>query len=385
MKVIGILGSTGSIGTQLLDIVDANNLYQIEYLSANSNVNLLAEQALKFNPKKVCIADSTLESSIASKLSGTDVEILSGKDGIRELSSDSSCELMVNAIVGYEGMIPTVSAIENNIDIALANKESLVMAGSIIRSLLQSSSSKIFPIDSEHSAIWQCMRGEDPAQVERLILTASGGPFRELPYDRFEDITTKDALNHPNWEMGSKISVDSATMMNKGFEVIEAHWLFNLNPSQIDIVVHPQSIIHSMVEFNDGSVKAQLGVPDMKIPIQYAITYPDHLVLDSPRIDFSKLADLTFEDIDTKRFPCIRLAYEALEKGGTALAVLNVANDISVNLFLKEKIGFIDIPKIIESSVSSHINIASPSMGDVIDAQISTEAYIDEYVNGLVL
>ena len=297
MKVIGILGSTGSIGTQLLDIVDANNLYQIEYLSANSNVNLLAEQALKFNPKKVCIADSTLERSIASKLSGTDIEILSGKDGIRELSSDSSCELMVNAIVGYEGMIPTVSAIENNIDIALANKESLVMAGSIIRSLLQNSSSKIFPIDSEHSAIWQCMRGEDPAQVERLILTASGGPFRELPYDRFEDITTKDALNHPNWEMGSKISVDSATMMNKGFEVIEAHWLFNLNPSQIDIVVHPQSIIHSMVEFNDGSVKAQLGVPDMKIPIQYAITYPDHLVLDSPRIDFSKLADLTFEDI----------------------------------------------------------------------------------------
>ena len=385
MKVIGILGSTGSIGTQLLDIVDANNLYQIEYLSAKSNVNLLAEQALKFNPKKVCIADSALERSLSSKLSGTDIEILSGKDGIRELSSDSSCELMVNAIVGYEGMIPTVTAIENNIDIALANKESLVMAGSIIRSLLQSSSSKIFPIDSEHSAIWQCMRGEDPNQVERLILTASGGPFRELPYDRFEHITIKDALNHPNWEMGSKISVDSATMMNKGFEVIEAHWLFNLNPSQIDIVVHPQSIIHSMIEFDDGSVKAQLGVPDMKIPIQYAITYPDHLPLDSPRIDFSKLADLTFEDIDTKRFPCIRLAYEALDKGGTALAVLNVANDVSVDLFLKEKIGFIDIPRIIESSISSHINITNPSMGDVIDAQISTEAYINEYVDGLVL
>ena len=229
------------------------------------------------------------------------------------------------------------------------------------------------------------MRGEDPNQVERLILTASGGPFRELPYDRFEYITIKDALNHPNWDMGSKISVDSATMMNKGFEVIEAHWLFNLNPSQIDIVVHPQSIIHSMIEFDDGSVKAQLGIPDMKIPIQYAITYPNHLLLDSPRIDFLNLADLTFEDIDTKRFPCIRLAYEALDKGGTALAVLNVANDVSVDLFLKEKIGFIDIPKIIESSISSHINITNPSMGDVIDAQISTEAYINEYVDGLVL
>jgi len=282
-------------------------------------------------------------------------------------------------------MIPTATALENNIDIALANKESLVMAGSIIHSLLQKSSSKIFPIDSEHSAIWQCMRGENLDQVERLILTASGGPFRELPFDRFENITIDDALNHPNWKMGNKISIDSATMMNKGFEVIEAYWLFNLEPSQIDIVVHPQSIIHSMVEFCDGSVKAQLGVPDMKMPIQYAITYPDHLTLDTPRIDFLKTGDLTFEDIDTRRFPCIRLAYDALKEGGTALAVLNVANDVSVDLFLKEKIRFIDIPKIIESSISSHSKVSTPTMEDVIDAQASTEAYINEYVNGLAL
>jgi len=383
MKLIGILGSTGSIGTQLLDIIGENDLYRVQYLTAKSNVSLLINQALKFKPKKVCIVDSSLESSLADKLKNTNIEILSGHIGIKELSSDKSCDLMVNAIVGYEGMTPTIEAIKKDINVALANKESLVMAGPVIRSLQKKSKSKIFPIDSEHSAIWQCMRGEDINQVQKLILTASGGPFRNLNFKKFKNITVEDALCHPNWEMGNKISIDSATMMNKGFEVIEAYWLFNLDIDKIDIIVHPQSIIHSMVEFIDGSVKAQLGIPDMKIPIQYAITYPNHVNLDSPRLNFSEIKNLSFEDIDTNRFPCISLAYQALSAGGTALVALNVANDISVDLFLNKKIKFVDIPKIIESAIAYNKIIDSPSMNDIVDAQISTEEFIKENLGAI--
>ena len=384
MKVIGILGSTGSIGTQLLEIINDSDEYSIQYLSAHSNVDLLINQALKFKPKKVCIVDTSLEGKLTDKLQDFDIDILSGKEGIKELSSDTRCDIMVNAIVGYEGMTPTVTALNHNIDIALANKESLVMAGYVIQQIQNKSSSKIFPIDSEHSAIWQCIQGEELDQVERLIITASGGPFREKNIKDFSTINIEDALNHPNWSMGNKITIDSATMMNKGFEVIEAYWLFKLKVEQIDILVHPQSIVHSMIEFLDGSVKAQLGVPDMKIPIQYAITYPDHKHLNGPRLDLTSIEKLTFEKADHNKFPCIRLAYETLNEGGSSLAVLNIANDIAVSLFLDGRIQFTDIPIIIEDSINSHQKISKPSLEDIIGVEEITKRYIFENLGKLI-
>ena len=363
MKYIGILGSTGSIGTQTLEVVSRQpNDFKIEYLSSNRNVKLLSEQAIQTNASTVCIADESCKEELQHLLKGKSVEILAGRNALIELAGNNSVDLMVNGLVGAPGMEPTVSAIRSGVDVALSNKESLVMAGLLINSLLVKHNVKLYPIDSEHSAIWQCLVGEDVSQIYRLILTGSGGPFRSRPIEEFSSITKAEALNHPNWDMGPIITIDSATMMNKGLEVIEAHWLFKIHPENIDIVVHPQSIIHSMVEFMDGSTKAQLGLPSMKIPIQYALNYPNHTGTKWDNLDLTQIGKLTFEKPDIQKFKCISLAYEALKSGDSYPVVLNVANDLIVQAFLDEKIGFTDIPILIESAMNSHEIIKQPDL-----------------------
>ena len=301
MKKIGILGSTGSIGTQALDLIFNNNKFKVSYLSAHSNYKLLAKQAIKFSVETICISDYKFLEPLKNELKCHDIEILSGDEGINELSNRDSIDLMLNALVGYSGMLPTYNAVKSGIDVALANKESLVAGGELIISELKNSKSQLFPVDSEHSAIWQCMIGEKNSEIKKLILTGSGGPFRELDFKKFSKIKKEDALKHPNWEMGSKITIDSATMMNKGFEVIEAFWLFNLPLEKIEIVIHPQSVIHSMVEFIDGSIKAQLGTPNMTIPINYAINYPDR--------NFNNKYNFNYKAIDV--FTTINLGYHS--------------------------------------------------------------------------
>jgi 1-deoxy-D-xylulose-5-phosphate reductoisomerase len=312
----------------------------------------LSEQALKYKPDTVCIANEEKRDDLEIILAGTNINITSGRNALLEVAGRNDVNLVMNGLVGAIGMEPTIETIKAGVDVALSNKESMVMAGGIINELLKKHSGNLLPVDSEHSAIWQCVTGENNDQVKCIILTGSGGPFRTKPKEEFSLITREEALQHPNWDMGNKITIDSATMMNKGLEVIEAHWLFNLNADQIDIVVHPQSIIHSMVEFVDGSVKAQLGVPDMKIPIQYALTYPDHYSTDWENLDLTAIGRLTFEKPDFEKFPCIQLAYDALEKGGTFPVVLNVANDEVVSAFLNDHIPFIQIPQLISEIVS---------------------------------
>ncbi len=383
MKKLTVLGSTGSIGTQTLEVIERfPDDFAIVGLSARRNINLLAEQAETFNAKTVCILEPHLKDALSALLSNKKIEILTGRAGLLELAGRDNIDLLVNGLVGAAGMQPTVKAITAGVDIALSNKESLVMAGAIIRELMAQHNVELFPIDSEHSAIWQCLRGEDVTQVRRLILTGSGGPFRTLPKSAFSRITKARALKHPNWNMGAKITIDSATMMNKGLEVIEAHWLFGLPADQINIVVHPQSIIHSMVEFADGSVKAQLGIPDMKIPIQYAMTYPNHLPADCEGVDFVKLGSLHFEEPDLDKFPCIRLAHNALQTGGTLPAVLNVANDLAVAAFLKDQIEFTGIPDIIENLMLRHEPVPNPSLEDIDRAAGWTHTEIDKLIKG---
>ncbi|NOZ07802.1 MAG: 1-deoxy-D-xylulose-5-phosphate reductoisomerase [FCB group bacterium] len=366
MKKLTILGSTGSIGTQSLEVVKRfQDEFSVVGLSARRNIELLARQAAAFNAKTICILESELKDDLYALLSNKKIEILTGRQGLLDLAGRDDIDLLVNGLVGAAGMQPTINAVTAGVNVALSNKESLVMAGAVIQDLMAQHDVELFPIDSEHSAIWQCLRGEKSSQIRRLILTGSGGPFRTLPLSAFSSITKARALQHPNWNMGAKITIDSATMMNKGLEVIEAHWLFGLPADRIDIVVHPQSVIHSMVEFADGSVKAQLGVPDMKIPIQYALAYPDHLPADWERIDFVKIGSLQFEEPDLKKFPCIRLAYDALQTGGTLPAVLNVANDLAVTAFLEDKIGFTGIPEIIESVIDRHETVMNPSLEDI--------------------
>ena len=353
MKKIGIHGSTGSIGTQALKIIKNSN-FQVSYLSAYSNSELLIKQAIEFNPKSVCIVDKTKVETITQKLNFMNIEILSGNDGLKELSSRDDIDLMLNALVGYSGMIHTYIAAKKGIDIALANKESLVVGGKIIKDQIANSNSNLFPVDSEHSAIWQCLEGENIENIKKIILTGSGGPFRTLDKSKFSNITKDKALKHPNWSMGSKITIDSATMMNKGLEVIEAYWLFDIEIDKIEIVVHPQSIIHSMVEFIDGSIKAQLGEPSMTIPIHYAMNYPKRTKSIMPKFDFLEYPNLTFQKPDIEKFRCIKLAYDAIKLGDSYPLVLNVVNDICVNAFLNDKIKFIDIPIFIEDALQSH-------------------------------
>ena len=371
MKHISILGSTGSIGVTTLKVIEnLNDKIKIKYLSAFKNADLLIEQMKKFKPKSVAIVDHIAYEKVKSFFLSDSVEILKGREGLLNLSSRDDIDLMLNGLVGASGMEPTLNAIKAGVNVALSNKESLVMAGEIINIEMKKTGAKLFPVDSEHSAIWQCMLGEDIEDIENLVITASGGPFRERSIKSFKDITKKEALNHPNWEMGEKITIDSATMMNKGFEVIEAFWLFGFSPSNIKVVVHPQSIIHSMIEFKDGAIKAQLGVPDMKVPIQYALTYPRHLKAPWERLDFFSCGKLTFLEPDLEKFPCISLAFKSLEKLGTMPAALNLANDYAVLRFLKNQIGFLDIHKINKTVMETHGWIEHPNLDDLRELDI---------------
>ena len=362
-KRISILGSTGSIGVNALKVSShLKDELDIIYLSANRNAELLIQQAKEFQPKAVCIVDESAFSDVQNALMHLDIEILTGRESLLELAARDDVDILLNGLVGTPGMEPTLKAIEAGIDVALSNKESLVMAGDIIQKAMDKSGAKLFPVDSEHSAIWQCLVGENIDDVRCLILTGSGGPFRTRDITTFDNISVDEALNHPNWDMGRKITIDSATMMNKGFEVIEAFWLFGFTPDRIKIVVHPQSIIHSMIEMKDGAIKAQMGVPDMKVPIQYALTYPRHLEAPWEQLDLLKCGNLTFEEPDFERFPCIILAFDSLEKLGTSGAVLNLANDYSVYRFLNGEVKFTDIPRIIESSMKHHDWTEDPSL-----------------------
>tara|TARA_Y100000780_G_scaffold232482_1_gene264464 strand:+ start:5293 stop:6438 length:1146 start_codon:yes stop_codon:yes gene_type:complete len=378
-KKLSILGSTGSIGENTLLVADnLGEQIDILYLSANRNVERLIDQAQNYHPKAVAIVDEEAGKEVTGALNNQ-IEVLTGREGLLELAGRDDVDIVMNGLVGSAGMEPTLRSVEAGVDVALSNKESLVMAGSIIDEAKQRSGAKIFPVDSEHSAIWQCLAGEDMADVRKIILTGSGGPFRTKNVETFINITPKEALNHPNWDMGNKITIDSATMMNKGLEVIETYWLFGLKADEIDIVVHPQSIIHSMVEFADRSIKAQLGVPDMKIPIQYALTYPRHSAAQWEELDFIKTGQLTFEAPDLEKFPCIKLAYEALRAGGSTPAVLNVANEQAVYNFLDGEIKFTEIPAIIEKACAEHHYIAEPTLEDLLELEIWATNFVNAY------
>ena len=380
MKKISILGSTGSIGVNALNVVDnQRDDFNVIGLSAYKNSKLLVEQVKKYEPEFVSIVDAEAAHRLEQELGTFDVKILKGREGLLELSSYGNVDLMLNALVGSSGMEPTINAIRSKVDVALSNKESLVMAGSIITNLANKTNVKIYPVDSEHSAIWQCLVGEDTKEINKIILTGSGGPFRELPIEKFNTITLDQALNHPNWEMGKKITIDSATMMNKGLEVIEAQRLFNMPTEKIKIVIHPQSIIHSMVEFKDKSIKAQLGLPDMKIPIQYALTYPSHCETDWDELDLTEIQSLTFEKPDFIKFPCMKLAFDVLNTGGTAPAVLNVANEQAVYRFLKQEINFNEIPSIIEIACEKHEFVSDPSIDDILNIEKWSTDFVKSY------
>jgi 1-deoxy-D-xylulose-5-phosphate reductoisomerase len=351
--------------------------FEVKYLTAARSSEVLIEQVRKFQPEAVAVVDSIAAIEVKEALSGNGVEILSGREGLLELASRDDVDVVLNGLVGSAGMEPTIRALEAGIDVALSNKESLVMAGELIENIKKETGAEIYPVDSEHSAIWQCLMGEDKSSIRRIILTGSGGPFRTRPLEEFLDITLEEALNHPNWKMGNKITIDSATMMNKGLEVIEAHWLFGVGREQIDIVIHPQSIIHSMVEFSDGSIKAQLGLPDMKLPIQYALTYPERVEADWVDAKFSDISYLTFEEPDFVKFPCIRLAYEALQRGGSAPAALNVANDNSVAAFLAGEISFTEIATLNEMALVEHDWTSQPDL----DFLLELESWGKQFIN----
>ena len=379
-KKISILGSTGSIGVNALNVIrNISKNFKIRHLTGNTNSELMIEQSREFNPDSIVMINEAAAEKVKKELVNDGVEVLSGRNNLLKIAQNKSVDLVLNALVGSHGMEPTLNALKAGVDVALSNKESLVVAGDIITAAMNISGAKLFPVDSEHSAIWQCMLGESLDDIERIILTGSGGPFRERPLKTFDNILVSEALNHPNWDMGKKITIDSATMMNKGLEVIEAYWLFNMQVSQIDIIVHPQSIIHSMIEFKDGSIKAQMGVPDMKVPIQYALTYPTHLEAPWERLDFAMLGDLSFQAPDFDRFPCIKLAYLALDKMGTTPAVLNMANDYCVYKFLDEKIKFTDIPVIIESAMNNHEWTENPNLDYLKELDLWTENFVNNF------
>lgn len=371
-KNIVILGSTGSIGTQALDVIESNPLlFEVFALTAGNNVDLLIAQARKFQPEMVVIANERLYPQLKEALSDLPVKVFAGADAIAQVAAMEVVDIVLTAMVGYAGLKPTIAAVKAGKKIALSNKETLVVAGELINELCQQYKATIIPVDSEHSAIFQCLTGEGNNPVEKLILTASGGPFRTFNWNELEHVSPAQALKHPNWEMGAKITIDSASMMNKGFEVIEAKWLFGVPVDQIDVVVHPQSIIHSMVQFADGSIKAQMGLPDMKLPIQYAFTYPDRIKTNFPRLDFSLYPQFTFEKPDIERFRNLALAYDAIAKGGNAPCILNAANEIVVAAFLREKIGFLQMSDVIETVLSKATFIAKPCYEDYVmtDAQ----------------
>ena len=380
-QTVAILGSTGSIGTQTLDVIDRHSeLFEVYALTAHNNIDLLVEQAKRYRPEVVAIADERHYKTLREALDGLPVKVFAGADSICQIAAMSPIDTVVTAMVGYSGLLPTVRAIEAGKKIALANKETLVVAGELVTDLALRNRVDIIPIDSEHSAIFQCLVGENENSVEKLILTASGGAFRDTPKDDLRLATADDALRHPTWKMGAKITIDSATMMNKGFEVIEARWLFDIPTDKIEVIIHPQSIVHSMVQFCDGSIKAQLGQPDMRHPIQYALTFPDRLNAQVERANLADIHQLTFEKPDYEKFRNLRLAYDALRRGGNIPCILNAANEVAVDAFLKGKIGFFAMSDIIEQTISETAFISSPTLDDYIatdrEARARTSAKI---------
>jgi 1-deoxy-D-xylulose-5-phosphate reductoisomerase len=368
MKRIAILGSTGSIGTQSLEVISQNpDKFEVEVLTANNNVDLLIEQAKKFQPNAVVIANEKKYRQVADALEKEPVKVYAGADAINQVVQMDTVDLALTAMVGYSGLIPTYHAVNAGKNIALANKETLVVAGEIITKIAHEKKVEILPVDSEHSAIFQCLAGEFMNPIEKLYITCSGGPFRGKTESELRSVTVDDALAHPNWEMGNKITIDSATLMNKGFEVIEAHWLFGLPSSKIDVIVHPESIVHSLVQFEDGSIKAQLGLPDMKLPIQYAMGFPYRIKNNYQRFNFLDYPTLNFEPPNTKIFRNLALSYEALDSGGNKPCVLNAANEVVVEAFLKKKIGFLQMPEIIEKVLDKIAFIKKPGLEDLIE------------------
>ncbi|MCI5707363.1 MAG: 1-deoxy-D-xylulose-5-phosphate reductoisomerase [Odoribacter sp.] len=367
MKKIAILGSTGSIGTQTLQVIEANpERFRAEVLTANNNARLLIEQALKFKPDSVVIANEAKYNQVKEALQHEDIKVYAGADAIAQVVTLANVDLVVTAMVGYSGLIPTIEAIKAGKNIALANKETLVVAGEYITRLVEKHKVAILPVDSEHSAIFQCLAGERQSRVEKLILTASGGPFRGKDYNFLKTVTPEMALKHPNWTMGAKVTIDSASLMNKGFEMMEARWLFGVQPRQIEAVVHPQSIVHSMVQFSDGCIKAQLGVPDMRLPIQYALTYPERVDSDFGRVDFNICNSLTFELPDRKTFRNLDLAYHAMAQGGNMPCILNAANEVAVAAFLQGKCSFTGMSDLIEVVMAQVDFIAAPTVDDYV-------------------
>lgn len=367
MKRIAILGSTGSIGTQALDVVmQHSDAFSVSVLTAQSNADLLVEQALQFKPSHVVIGDEQKYAFVKEALLGTSIQVLAGADALQEVVCLDNVDIVLTALVGYAGLLPTVKAIKAGKPIALANKETLVVAGSLIMPLAREMGVPILPVDSEHSAIFQCLMGESHNPIEKVILTASGGPFRGKKRADLEQVTRAQALKHPNWSMGAKITIDSASLMNKGLEVIEAAWLFDVKASQIDVVVHPQSIVHSLVQFEDGSIKAQLGLPDMKLPIQFALGYPNRMQADFPRFDFRDFASLTFEQPDMETFRNLGLAFQALDQGGNMPCILNAANEVAVAAFLKDEIGFLEMSDLLADCMAKGTFLLNPSLEDYI-------------------
>ena len=380
MKNVAIIGSTGSIGTQTLEIVRVQEDLNIVALAAGSNIELLEKQAREFSPEVVGIWSEENAARLRECLADTDIRVVAGMDGLIEIAELSSSDILVTAIVGMIGIRPTIAAINAGKDIALANKETLVVAGELITRLVKQYGSRLVPVDSEHSAIFQCLVGEDPESVDKLILTASGGPFRTRPKEELYGVTRADALNHPNWSMGAKVTIDSASMMNKGFEMIEARWLFGIPSERIEIVVHPQSIVHSMVAYSDGSVKAQLGLPDMRLPIRYALNYPERLPSACRKMSVADYANLTFEAPDREKFPLLDMAFDAIHRGGNVPCALNAANEIAVAAFLADRIGFMQMPEVVAEAVARNRFIASPTYDDYVVTNAEIRKIAEELI-----
>lgn len=380
-KHIAILGSTGSIGTQALEVIAAHpETFQVEVLTAQNNAELLIQQAKQFNPNAVVIRNEANYQKVKEALASLPIKVYAGENALVSVMEMDSIDIVLTATVGFSGLKPTIRAIESGKTIALANKETLVVAGDLITKLARDKGVNILPVDSEHSAIFQCLVGEFHNPIEKIILTASGGPFRGKKREQLAQIKKEQALKHPNWTMGTKVTIDSATLMNKGLEVIEAKWLFGLKPEQIDVVVHPQSIIHSLIQFQDGSIKAQLGLPDMKLPIQYALGYPNRLISSFPRFDFAHYPALTFEKPDTETFRNLALAFEALKKGGNMPCVLNAANEVAVAEFLKDRIGFLEMSTLVEQCLAKMPYISNPGYDDYVNTDLETRAMAKELI-----
>ena len=383
-KNIAILGSTGSIGTQALEVIAAHpEAFEVEVLTAQNNAALLIEQAIKFKPNAVVIVNEDHYITVKDALAKEDVKVYAGEKALADIVQMETIDLVLTALVGYSGLRPSIKAIEAGKTIALANKETLVVAGDLITRLAREKGVNIYPVDSEHSAIFQCIVGEFHNKIEKIILTASGGPFRGRKKDELVAVTKAQALKHPNWSMGAKVTIDSATLMNKGLEVIEAKWLFGLRSNQVEVVVHPQSIIHSLVQFEDGSIKAQMGLPDMKLPIQFAMTFPDRLKSDFPRFDFSNYPSLTFEKPDTETFRNLALAFDALTRGGNMPCVLNAANEVAVAGFLKDSVGFLEMSDIVERCLSKMDYVLNPSYEDYVNTDKETRVRALEMIKSV--